>query len=142
MFRSFTHLLLLALLFCTALRAQAGPAFEDNMAQRTLACVACHGKEGRAGPDGYYPRLAGKPAGYLYNQLLNFRDGRRHYGLMTGLVQPLSDAYLMEMAQYFSAQSLPYPAPLATVASRETLAQGRALVMQGDKGCTKPVIKP
>jgi hypothetical protein len=26
--------------------------------------------------DGYYPRIAGKPAGYLYNQLLNFRDGR------------------------------------------------------------------
>ena len=52
----------------------AAPAFEDSMAQRTLACTACHGKEGRAGPDGYYPRIAGKPAGYLYNQLLNFRD--------------------------------------------------------------------
>ena len=58
------------------------------MAQRTLACTACHGKEGRAAPDGYYPRIAGKPAGYLYNQLLNFRDGRRHYGLMTRLLDP------------------------------------------------------
>jgi cytochrome c553 len=133
MFRPLSHLLLLALLLCTVRAAQAGPAFEDTMAQRTLACVACHGKEGRASPDGYYPRLAGKPVGYLYNQLLNFRDGRRHYGLMTGLVQPLSDTYLMEMAQYFSALSLPYPAPLASVSSRETLAQGRALVMQGDK---------
>jgi cytochrome c553 len=131
-FRSIFHLLLLALLFSMTLTAQAGPAFEDNMAQRTLACVACHGKEGRAGPDGYYPRLAGKPAVYLYNQLLNFRDGRRHYGLMTGLVQPLSDDYLMEIAQYFSALSLPYPAPKATNASRETLALGRSLVMQGD----------
>jgi cytochrome c553 len=28
-------------------------------------------------------RIAGKPAGYLYNQLLNFRDGRRNYPLMT-----------------------------------------------------------
>ena len=36
--------------------------FEDTMAQRTLACTACHGEQGRAGPDGYYPRLAGKPA--------------------------------------------------------------------------------
>ena len=51
---------------------------EDTMAQRTLACTACHGEQGRAGPDGYYPRLAGKPAGYLYNQLVNFREGRRH----------------------------------------------------------------
>ena len=79
------------------------------MAQRTLACTACHGKEGRAGPDGYYPRIAGKPAGYLYNQLLNFRDGRRHYGLMTRLLDPLSDAYLLEIAQHFASLDLPYP---------------------------------
>ena len=138
MYRSFTHRLLLTLLFYMPLAMHAGPAFEDSMAQRTLACVACHGKEGRAGPDGYYPRLAGKPAGYLYNQLLNFRDGRRHYGLMTGLVQPLSDTYLMEIAQYFSALNLPYPAPQPTVASQETLAQGRSLVMQGDKSRKLP----
>ena len=80
------------------------------MAQRTLACTACHGKEGRAGPDGYYPRIAGKPAGYLYNQLLNFRDGRRHYGLMARLLDPLSDAYLLEIAQHFASLDLPYPA--------------------------------
>ncbi|MEO6016219.1 MAG: c-type cytochrome, partial [Polaromonas sp.] len=73
--------------------------FEDTIAQRTLACTACHGPQGRAAPEGYYPRLAGKPAGYLYNQLLNFREGRRHYGLMTQLIEPLSDAYLMEIAQ-------------------------------------------
>ena len=79
------------------------------MAQRMLACTACHGKEGRAGPDGYYPRIAGKPAGYLYNQLLNFRDGRRHYALMTRLLDPLSDAYLREIAQHFAALDLPYP---------------------------------
>ena len=45
--------------------AQAAQPFEDSMAQRTLACTACHGEQGRAGPDGYYPRLAGKPAGFL-----------------------------------------------------------------------------
>ena len=63
------------------------PVFEDTMAERTRACSHCHGKQGRAGPDGYYPRLAGKPAAYLYNQLLNFREGRRHYSLMTGLLE-------------------------------------------------------
>ena len=129
--RSIFYFFLCALL--AGISVRAAPAFEDNMAQRTLACVACHGKEGRAGPDGYYPRLAGKPAGYLYNQLLNFRDGRRHYGLMTGLVAPLSDAYLMEIAQYFSALDLPYPPPLPIVATKEVIAQGRALVTRGDK---------
>ncbi|MGH6638909.1 MAG: c-type cytochrome, partial [Polaromonas sp.] len=48
--------------------AIAAAPFEDSIAQRTLACTACHGPQGRAAPDGYYPRLAGKPAGYLYNQ--------------------------------------------------------------------------
>ena len=112
--------------------ALAAAPFEDNIAQRTLACTACHGQQGRAAPDGYYPRLAGKPVGYLYNQLLNFRDGRRHYGLMTQLIDPLSDAYLLEMAQYFSGLEVPYPAPLPSPASADVLRLGRQLVMQGD----------
>lgn len=58
--------------------ARAAP-FEDTMAQRMLACTGCHGAQGRAAPDGYYPRLAGKPAAYLFDQLLAFRDGRRRY---------------------------------------------------------------
>ena len=107
--------------------------FEDSMAERTRACTACHGLEGRAGPDGYYPRLAGKPAGYLHNQLRNFAQGRRHYELMTRLVDPLSDAYLGEMAQYFSSLSLAYPKPTANNAiSTERLAKGQQLVTQGD----------
>jgi cytochrome c553 len=110
----------------------AAPVFEDSMAQRTLACSACHGKEGRAGPDGYYPRIAGKPAGYLYNQLLNFRDGRRHYGLMTRLMDPLSEPYLLEIAQYFSALDIPYVQPRPTAASAALLQQGRDLTLQGD----------
>jgi cytochrome c553 len=110
----------------------AAPVFEDSMAQRTLACSACHGKEGRAGPDGYYPRIAGKPAGYLYNQLLNFRDGRRHYGLMTRLLDPLSEPYLLEIARYFAALDLPYVQPRATAASPASLQRGQALALHGD----------
>jgi cytochrome c553 len=112
--------------------AAAPPPFEDSIAQRAMACTACHGQQGRAAPDGYYPRLAGKPAGYLYNQLLNFRDGRRHYGLMTQLIEPLSDAYLMEIATYFSQLELPYPAPLPAAAAPEAMRHGRQLVLEGD----------
>jgi cytochrome c553 len=125
--------ILLALLLAIGASAfAAAPVFEDSMAQRTLACSACHGKEGRAGPDGYYPRIAGKPAGYLYNQLLNFRDGRRHYGLMTRLMDPLSEPYLLEIAQYFSALDIPYVQPRPTAASAALLQQGRDLTLQGD----------
>ncbi|WP_156909257.1 c-type cytochrome [Ottowia thiooxydans] len=120
--------------------AAAAPAFEDSIAQRTLACTSCHGEQGRAGPDGYYPRLAGKPAGYLYNQLLNFRDGRRHYGLMTRMVDLLDDAYLMEIAQHFAAMKAPYPlsATPATTPAPAVLERGRTLVLHGDAALRVP----
>ncbi|HEX7891363.1 MAG TPA: c-type cytochrome [Ramlibacter sp.] len=126
-------LLLLLLLSFGAAAAPAAPiVFHDTMAQRTLACTSCHGSEGRAGPDGYYPRIAGKPAGYLYNQLLNFREGRRHYGLMAGLLDTLSDAYLYDIAQHFANLDLPYPQPARATLPPETLERGRALALHGD----------
>lgn len=128
---SLARWLVAALLAGASLAAAAAP-FEDTMAQRTMACTACHGPQGRAAADGYYPRLAGKPAAYLYNQLLNFRDGRRHYGLMAQLVEPLSDGYLMEIAQYFSALDVPYPPPAPATAPEGVLQRGRQLVLHGD----------
>ncbi len=112
--------------------------FEDSMAQRLLACSACHGDQGRAGPDGFYPRLAGKPEGYLYHQLQHFRDGRRHYGLMTRLVEPLSDAYLAQIARHYAQLELPYPPPKPAAADAATLARGRTLALQGDSGRQLP----
>ena len=107
-------------------------AQEDAWTERTQACTACHGEQGRAGPDGYYPRLAGKPAGYLHHQLRNFAEGRRHYGLMTRLIDPLSDAYLGEIAQHFANLQLPYPAATPSRLSPERLARGQQLVRRGD----------
>jgi cytochrome c553 len=104
----------------------------DTMVQRVLPCTSCHGKEGRATPEGYFPRIAGKPAGYLYNQLVNFRDGRRNYPLMVYLVEHLTDDYLREMAQHFAAIDLPYPPPQAPNISPELLTRGAELVRRGD----------
>jgi cytochrome c553 len=111
--------------------ASATPA-PDTMAQRMQACVACHGKEGRATNQGYFPRIAGKPAGYLYNQLVNFRDGKRKNATMAYLVDHMSDAYLREIAGYFAALDLPYPPPQTTNAPPATLARGEQLVRHGD----------
>ncbi len=132
--RSLGRFLIFLAVLITGGVGEAAAPFADTMAQRTLACTACHGDQGRAGPDGYYPRLAGKPAGYLYHQLLNFRDGRRHYGLMTGMVDLLSDAYLWEIAQHFARIKLPYPpaAVLRPAPAESTLTRGRQLVLQGD----------
>jgi len=113
-------------------------AFEDTMAQRTLACTACHGSQGKAGPDGYFPRLAGKPEGYLYNQLVNFREGRRHYPLMEDLIAPLSDRYLRDIAAYFSALDVPYAPPSPAAATEAMLARGKTLATRGDASLGLP----
>ena len=116
----------------------AAPAVADTMAQRVQACTACHGAQGQAGPDGYYPRIAGKPAGYLYNQLMHFRHGNRNYRLMTHMVEPLSPAYLHDMATHFANLSLPYPPPAPVTASPQALARGEQLALHGDKALRLP----
>lgn len=113
-------------------QARASPTFRDDIAQRTLACTGCHGAEGRAATDGYYPRIAGKPAGYLFAQLRHFRDRRRSYPLMSHLVQHLTDDYLREIADHFASLELPYAAPAPVAASADQLARGRSLALDGD----------
>lgn len=121
-----------ALLAFLAFFAQAAPP-DERIEPRVAVCIACHGREGAASSTAYFPRLAGKPAGYLFNQLVSFRDGRRANSDMVHLVQHLPDAYLREMAEYFAALDLPYPrVSERTDASAATLARGRALVQVGD----------
>ncbi|WP_342665582.1 c-type cytochrome [Xenophilus azovorans] len=96
------------------------------------ACITCHGREGQATNSGYFPRLAGKPAGYLYEQLRSFRDGRRQQADMSHLLANLSDTYLREMAEYFAALDLPYPPPAPSDLPAAQLARGKAMVFEGD----------
>lgn len=107
------------------------PGVRDDIAQRALACMACHSEKATAGA-GYFPRIAGKPAAYLQHQLINFRDGRRRYTAMNSLVANLSDDYLGELATYFSALHQPYPKPAAGKLAPAVIEHGRRLVMQGD----------
>lgn len=122
----------LATLLATTLPATAATP-PDTLEQRVAACIACHGAKERS--DAFFPRIAGKPAGYLYNQLINFREGRRNYPMMTYMVDHLPDAYLREIADYFAARHPPYPpaeAGSGANAGAATLARGQALVRGGD----------
>jgi cytochrome c553 len=107
-------------------------AVPDTLAQRLAACTSCHARTDVVRGTEYFPRISGKPAGYLYNQLANFRDGRRQYPVMAYMVTHLPDAYLHEIADHFSSQHPPMP-PLAPVAASSALLErGRMLAMQGD----------
>ena len=122
---------LVLILLMSSAHAQPQPPV-DSMAWRVQACSACHGDQGRATPEGYFPRLAGKPADYLWRQMLNFRDGRRNHTQMRYLMAHLTDDYLREMAEHFARREVPYPPPLRPQAAAPVLAQGDALVRQGD----------
>lgn len=113
----------------------------DSIDQRVQPCMACHGEQGQARRDGYYPRIAGKPAGYLLNQLRGFREGRRHFAMMTYLVSLQSDDYLREWAEYFAAQRAPYPPPETPRVNAATLERGRVLVMEGDPALRLPACR-
>jgi cytochrome c553 len=121
-----------AMLLALAANGAGAAPPADTLAQRLQACTACHGKEGRAAPDGYHPRIAGKPALYLYHQLINFREGRRRYGPMVYLVDPLSDDYLREIAGHFAALDLPYPPPAPAADAGPVLQRGERLALHGD----------
>ena len=112
--------------------AQAPEQAPDTIAARLLACAGCHGPSGQGTGNEYFPRLSGKPAGYLYNQLLAFKEGRRRYPPMNYLLEYQSDDYLRAMAAYFAGERPPAPAPPAPTAGETILAHGKALVTQGD----------
>ncbi|WP_243039487.1 c-type cytochrome [Dyella sedimenti] len=116
-------------------RAQEAPhpAIPDTLQQRIAACTACHGVHGEGTPEsGFFPRLAGKPAGYLARQLKDFQDGLRKYGPMEYTVRQLSPAYMREIAEYFSAQEVPYSRSPLPRLSADALKRGEELVMHGD----------
>src|SRR6186713_2307712 len=102
--RHFARALLLIAVPAFAADDDAIPRFNDitSMEARVQGCVTCHGQQGQGTANGYFPRIAGKPASYLYNQLVAFRDGVRKYPPMNYLVAYLPDAYLREMAEHFS----------------------------------------
>jgi cytochrome c553 len=105
----------------------------DTIQQRIAACVACHGAHGEGTPEsGFFPRLAGKPAGYLARQLQDFQDGLRKYGPMEYTVRHLSPEYMHEIAEYFSMQEVPYSRSPMPSLSADALKRGEQLVTHGD----------
>jgi cytochrome c553 len=124
---------LVLIVLLAAAAAQAQNKVPNTIEQRLKACAACHGDkgEGLQNKNEYYPRLAGKPAGYLYNQLVNFRDKRRELAIMNYMVAFLSDNYLFEIADHYAKLQPPLIAPPAR-GPADAMALGERLVNQGD----------
>lgn len=116
------------------------PSFKDvdSVEARVQGCVTCHGQSGQGTSNGYFPRIAGKPAAYLYNQLVAFRDGTRTYTPMNYLMSYLPDPYLHEIADYFSKLRPAFQDGGKTTAESAALKRGQILVTAGDPAAIIP----
>ena len=81
-------------------------AAQDIEAGRTKAqaCAACHGADGNSSTANY-PNLAGQTWRYLYIQLKDFKEGRRNDPVMSPMAAPLSRDDMINIANYFAAQT-------------------------------------
>jgi cytochrome c553 len=111
------------------------PSFKtvDSLEARVQGCVTCHGQSGEGTNNGYFPRIAGKPAGYLFNQLAAFRNGTRKYPPMNYLVAYLPESYLREIAEHFSKLQPPFAKQEVAPAEPAVISRGQALVVSGDE---------
>ncbi|HKU84874.1 MAG TPA: c-type cytochrome [Casimicrobiaceae bacterium] len=90
------------LVFWANAGAQA-PAASADVAAKAQVCGACHGPNGNS-TDPQYPVLAGQNARYVYLQLKDFKEGRRHDPQMDPMAAPLSRDDMLALAEYFSKQ--------------------------------------
>lgn len=119
--------------FAAAPSLPSAPPVPDTLQQRIKACTACHGTQGQGSPgSGFFPRLAGKPAGYLARQLADFQKGLRKYAPMEYTVRGLDPAYLHEIAGYFAAQQVPYARSKVPALPAAALQRGEQLTRAGD----------
>lgn len=133
----FTLISFLFIASVTNAAVEAPDTVPDTMAERVKACTICHGGKNGVEQHDYFPRIDGKPKHYLFNQLRNFRDGRRHYRPMAILLENMSDEYLMEIAQYFSTLTLPaQPPEQKFIMQADEIKQAERLIYTGspDRG--------
>lgn len=120
------------ILLCISYISHAANDVPDTIAERVKACTICHQDENQSKRGVYYPRISGKPFDYLFNQLQNFRDGRRYYQPMAILLENMSDDYLLEIAHYFASLQLPYPPPEQISMRADEIKLAKNLIYSGD----------
>lgn len=70
-------------------------------------CAACHGPDGRKTLLPIYPKIAGLPAQYSFNQMKDIKSGARNNGLsavMRGIVMGVDDKDLKTIADWLHTQ--------------------------------------
>ncbi len=126
----------MSVLTACAVLGMVGPAQADGDPQagmaKAAACAACHGADGNSvAPN--FPNLAGQNPAYTVKQLRDYKSGARRSDIMGGMVTPLSDRDMEDLAAYFSGQPLKIG-----VTSEKSLSAGQRLYRGGDRATGAP----
>lgn len=95
-----------------------------------MACLSCHGPDGKGIAAAGFPRLAGLPAGYLSKQLMDFRSGSRKQAVMEPLAKALGEDEIKAVSTYLAS----LPADAAPQLRRQQIANDPVsrLALYGD----------
>lgn len=123
------HLLAIALAAAGAVQAStpaAVPTPDLAKGQKTAeVCAACHTTDGTRGSPAN-PILAGQHPEYLMKQLSEFKAGKRKSAVMSGMVVPLSEDDIRNVAHFYASKSAKpgFAKNKATVALGEKIYRG------------------
>ena len=122
--------------------ADAGKIVGDAEAgqAQTAVCGACHGADGNS-PAPNFPKLAGQGERYLLKQMHDIKGGKRVVLEMTGMLDPLSEQDLADIAAYFASQNMSVGAADPNLVQRgQELFRGGKLEegMPACTGCHSP----
>lgn len=96
--------IIVSLLLCLGLIGAVQAAGDPAAGQaKTIVCGACHGVDGNS-PVANFPKLAGQGQRYLLKQMQDIKSGARPVVEMTGMLNPLSDQDMADIAAYYAAQ--------------------------------------
>jgi len=96
---------------------------------KSATCMGCHGLAGNSTMPNF-PKLAGQGEGYILKQLQEFKSGARDNAIMAGVVASLSDQDMMDIAAYYSTQTI---IENSAKADEETIELGRKIYLGGKK---------
>ena len=102
--------------------AEAGQA-------KSATCMACHGLAGNSTIPNY-PKLAGQGEGYILKQLQEFKSGVRDNAIMAGVVSLLSEQDMIDIAAYYSIQTI---SENSAKADEKTIELARKIYLGGKK---------
>jgi len=96
---------------------------------KSATCMGCHGLAGNSTMPNF-PKLAGQGEGYILKQLQEFKSGARNNAIMAGVVAILSEQDMMDIAAYYSTQTI---SENSAKANEETIELGRKIYLGGKK---------